>query len=625
MITNGALITFYISIIGLVLIVSRNLRTNRSHLINKIYVAFSMILIEWMIALIGMRFTAPGDEIMLYVWDALSNFGTSLAPVLLLLIALVFTHHYDQLPKRVRGLFLVPLLTNVMIWTNPLHHLHYKHFSVIASEVVFGPYMYISGGYSYLCMIAAIVIILHFAFKSNNRLYMQQSVMFSLGTLIPLVVSMLATLKVLDLSIAATPISFVFTVIFHGIAIEKLNFLNITPIATQHILDWISDCYLILSETGLVLNYNQPFAQIIGSRCGIEINKPLINIHRDHDPSAMTAVYNLISSVESARESRSSIAYEQMIVADGRLHYYMVEVTPLIINKAIVGFSVIYKDVTKLKESMQNLQNSQKRMMERERLASLGQMVGGIAHNLKTPIMSIAGALNAMNDLVDECQRSFGDPEVTPADYREIAQEMTDWIHRCKDSCSYMSDIITAVKGQAANMNASDKITFTPEELLRRTTLLMRHELTVHNCQLVSENNVPPSVMLHGDINNLVQIVNNFIANAIDAQLPQSDHTIHLKIWQEDDQLSLSVSDHGSGISDSVRRHLLKEMITSKGTAGAGLGLYMSKALIQGKFDGELWFNDNPGGGAVFGFTIPLNSEVLQEETPLKSEERSPF
>ena len=46
----------------------------------------------------------------------------------------------------------------------------------------------------------------------------------------------------------------------------------------QHILDWISDCYLILSETGLVLNYNQPFAQIIGSRCGIEINKPLINI-----------------------------------------------------------------------------------------------------------------------------------------------------------------------------------------------------------------------------------------------------------------------------------------------------------------------------------------------------------
>ena len=61
-------------------------------------------------------------------------------------------------------------------------------------------------------------------------------------------------------------------------------------------------------------------------------------------------------------------------------------------------------------------------------------------------------------------------------------------------SLSLIHIFITAVKGQAANMNASDKVTFTPEELLRRTTLLMRHELTVHNCQLVSENNVPPSV-----------------------------------------------------------------------------------------------------------------------------------
>ena len=58
----------------------------------------------------------------------------------------------------------------------------------------------------------------------------------------------------------------------------------------------------------------------------------------------------------------------------------------------------------------------------------------------------------------------------------------------------------------------------------------MRHELTVHNCQLVSENNVPPSVMLHGDINNLVQIVNNFIANAIDAQLPVS--YTHLDVYK---------------------------------------------------------------------------------------------
>ena len=88
MISNTALMTFYISIIGLVMIISRNLRTNRSHLINKIYAFLALALIEWMIALIGMRFSRPDDQIALYFWDALSNLGVSLTPVRLSLSAI---------------------------------------------------------------------------------------------------------------------------------------------------------------------------------------------------------------------------------------------------------------------------------------------------------------------------------------------------------------------------------------------------------------------------------------------------------------------------------------------------------------------------------------------------------
>ena len=86
-------------------------------------------------------------------------------------------------------------------------------------------------------------------------------------------------------------------------------------------------------------------------------------------------------------------------------------------------------------------------MMERERLASLGQMVGGIAHNLKTPIMSIAGAPQRHERFSRRMSAQLRRSRRDPGRLQEIAQEMTDWIHRCKDSCSYMSDIITAVKG----------------------------------------------------------------------------------------------------------------------------------------------------------------------------------
>ena len=59
-------------------------------------------------------------------------------------------------------------------------------------------------------------------------------------------------------------------------------------------------------------------------------------------------------------------------------------------------------------------------MMEQERLASLGQMIGGLAHNLKTPIMSISGCISAVETLVEECLESLDDPGVTEEDYREI-------------------------------------------------------------------------------------------------------------------------------------------------------------------------------------------------------------
>ena len=73
----------------------------------------------------------------------------------------------------------------------------------------------------------------------------------------------------------------------------------------------------------------------------------------------------------------------------------------LVEENKLGGFLAFFKDVTKVKESMQRLQDSQTKLMEQERLASLGQMVGGIAHNLKTPIMSVSGSMIAVENLVE--------------------------------------------------------------------------------------------------------------------------------------------------------------------------------------------------------------------------------
>ena len=75
--------------------------------------------------------------------------------------------------------------------------------------------------------------------------------------------------------------------------------------------------------------------------------------------------------------------------------------------------------------------------MERERLASLGQLIGGIAHNLKTPIMSISGATEGLTDLIKEYDESIGDPEVTNEDHHAIAKDMSEWVDKIKTHTAY--------------------------------------------------------------------------------------------------------------------------------------------------------------------------------------------
>ena len=67
-------------------------------------------------------------------------------------------------------------------------------------------------------------------------------------------------------------------------------------------------------------------------------------------------------------------------------------------------------------------------LWKKERLASLGQLIGGISHNLKTPIMSISGATEGLTDLINEYDESIGDPDVTNDDHHAIANDMRDWI-----------------------------------------------------------------------------------------------------------------------------------------------------------------------------------------------------
>ncbi|MCX7746301.1 MAG: HAMP domain-containing histidine kinase [Clostridia bacterium] len=316
---------------------------------------------------------------------------------------------------------------------------------------------------------------------------------------------------------------------------------------------------------------------------------------------------SLSEDISLVAESLSEIAEGESVNLDKKL--------PVTSNDEIGDLVIAFNKIQEReKEHIKSIKENQAVMMEQERLASLGQLIGGIAHNLKTPIMSLAGGLEGLKDLIAEYKEAVGDQEVTEDDHREIAGEMMEWVEKMRPHCAYMSDIITAVKGQAVQLNASTNSIFTVDELINRVEILMKHEINKNHCKLSIDVQVSRDIELKGEVSSLIQVMDNLVINSIAAYEGQGGE-INLDVVEKDHSIVFSIRDRGMGMPKSVQDKLFKEMITTKGKKGTGLGLYMSYSTIKGRFGGNMWFESEENKGTTFYISIPYqqgNNSCMQ-------------
>ena len=279
---------------------------------------------------------------------------------------------------------------------------------------------------------------------------------------------------------------------------------------------------------------------------------------------------------------------------------------PIVTNDEIGDLTKAFNEIQKLNTKLlANIKDNQTMLIEKERLASLGQMIGGIAHNLKTPIFSISGGLEGLNDLIQEFDSSIEDSTVTDQDMHDIAKDMNEWIEKLKAHISYMSDVITAVKGQAVTLSESEEIEFNIEELFKRIDILMKHEVKNALINLNLENTVDNNTFIKGNINSLVQVINNIISNAIEAYNGKPEQNVDVFAKVEDNTIIITIQDYGPGIPKAVKEKLFSEMITTKGKNGTGLGLFMSYSTIKANFQGDIKVESEENQGTKFTIILP--------------------
>lgn len=526
--------------------------------------------------------------------------GTCFLPLTVFFTSLIFTNTKITFKKSYLLLLVIPILSLVVLWTNDLHHLFYIQYSSSFTDTIYGPYFYVHSVYTYLLLIIGIGRLLIFSIR-NAGFFSKQSLLISIGLACPVIVNVLGSfLKMIPMTVFVTPISFSVSIICFALAIFKFDFLGIAPIALRKIADRMSDSYLVLNDDGNITDFNQTFLVTFKIK-----DISLRGQNFDEFCKSNKINYGKIkNAIAKTKDSKKTVSFE---FHARRIHkIFSVEVNTIYSDGVSLGTLILFKDITQHIEDMETIKNNQDILMERERLASLGQLIGGIAHNLKTPIMSISGAAEGLTDLVKEYDSSIDDPEVNSQDHHDIAKDMSEWIVKIKEYTEYMSDIITAVKGQAVTLSETENISFDIDELVKRVDILMKHELKNALIYMNVQMNAPKNTKINGDINSLVQVINNMISNAIQAYNGKTEQNIDLILNKSDGNLIISVRDYGCGLPQKVQDKLFKEMITTKGKNGTGLGLYMSYSTIKAHFNGNITFESKEGEGTTFSIILPL-------------------
>ncbi len=271
--------------------------------------------------------------------------------------------------------------------------------------------------------------------------------------------------------------------------------------------------------------------------------------------------------------------YEVEIVSGhGELRSVLVSVAPLM-NEAgeQQGVLGIARDITERKQLEQQVQNS-------ERLASIGQLAAGVAHEVNNPL---GGILN--------CLYNIRKGTLTPERTQEYLHFMEDGLQRVQRIVRQLLDFSQQRELELALTDL--------HPILDRVTVLTEHVFVERQAVLKKryDANLPQILV---DAPMIEQVIMNLVLNAV--QSLQKGGYVSLETHRHEDICEIVVEDNGCGIASDVRPHIFDPFFTTKGTGeGTGLGLSVSLGIVQ-RHGGEMVVESEEEKGTRFTIRLPL-------------------
>ncbi|WP_416307224.1 ATP-binding protein [Neptunicella sp. SCSIO 80796] len=258
-------------------------------------------------------------------------------------------------------------------------------------------------------------------------------------------------------------------------------------------------------------------------------------------------------------------------------------------------------------QTLEKLHEFQRQLVQNEKMASLGDMVAGIAHEVNTPIGLGVTASTMMIDRIDQIQKDFDNKTLKASALGKFLSESKENLNIVYRNLNRSADLISSFKQVAVDQTHELNRTFSVQQLIDEILLSLRPRLkqTRHEIKIDCD----PSLTIECKAGPIHQVLINLIMNSLIHGFEFIEvGTIGIDITlSDDDKLCITYTDDGKGLSDTLKKRIFDPFVTTKrGKGGSGLGMHLVFNLVTQGLGGTIKVESEEDQGVKFVIVFPV-------------------
>ena len=320
-------------------------------------------------------------------------------------------------------------------------------------------------------------------------------------------------------------------------------------------------------------------------------NEPLLSVEIEmHDQMAeVNTLLWTFSAFYEGMEIKYLIGFGHDITPQKQVEQEILSLNNQLEEKVNARTAALMASNVQMSQTVEQLKRTQQTLVESEKMASLGSLVAGVAHEINTPIGISVTAASFLQEEVEMLSGKISENKISRTYLTGLIERFTESGRLLNSNLKRAADLISSFKQVAVDQSSEACYTFILKENVEQVVTSLKHKIKLSSCSISID--CPKDLAIYSFPGSFVQIYSNLIINSIIHGFNEweGERNIFIDIKLQNKTLIINYKDTGRGIPDDITDRVFDPFVTSKrGSGGSGLGTHIVYNIVSQLFKGDI-------------------------------------